>query len=835
MQGLFQGNKLDIMLNYTIFEFSEVLNAKLFKGSNYAAQKITQIITDSRTFFKGENSIFFALTGPRNNGHSYIPNLIEKGITAFVVSDSSVISKKATFVLVENTNLALQKLAAHHRQQQNYPVVGITGSNGKTIVKEWLYNLLSGEFKIVRSPKSYNSQVGVPLSVLLMNSGYDLGIFEAGISQPGEMKNLAEIIKPSIGIFTNIGDAHQEGFVSLQQKIEEKLLLFTSSKTLIFNADSEIIKNLADDFCKTHSINKVDWSLKNTNAAISFSAKKNIDFTEITATVKNKNYNLRIPFTDDSAIENACHCFAVVSVLSSGLKSILPEFENLYSVEMRLEIKQGINNCLLVNDYYNSDLNSLSIALSVLHQQAAKAHLYKKVILSDIQQTGLLKAELYRQVNKLLTDWEMDEIIGIGTDISCFSDLFSMRKSFFDSLADFEKKFNRTNFQSSAILIKGARQFTFEKISQLLQFKAHQTQLEIDLNAIIHNLNVFKKLLRPETKIMVMVKAFSYGSGDVEIASLLQYQNIAYLAVAVTDEGVLLRNAGIQTPVIVMNPELHSFQQIIDYRLEPNIYSIELLESFLKTVLQSGLNEFPVHLKIDTGMNRLGLKTDTEIKTAIHLILESKYVKIQSVFSHLAASDDSGFDTFTMEQITRFEEVAKLISDSFSYKIDRHILNSAGIERFPEKQFEMVRLGIGLYGISSTGLPLQNIGTLRTTVSQVKKVESTETIGYSRKGKITQETEIAIVPLGYADGLDRKLGNNNGSAFIHGKRVSIIGNICMDMLMLDVTGLNVIPGEKVEIFGTHIPITEVAEKAGTIPYEILTGISQRVKRVYLQE
>lgn len=823
------------MIDFTLFEIATVLNAELVKGTNFANQKIIQIVTDSRTWFKGENSLFFALTGPRNNGHSYIPNLIEKGITAFVVSDSSVISKKASFILVENTTVALQKLAAHNRQQQNYPVVGITGSNGKTIVKEWLHNLLSGEFKIVRSPKSYNSQVGVPLSVLLMDSGYDLGIFEAGISQPGEMKNLAEIIKPTIGIFTNIGDAHQEGFTSFQQKTEEKLLLFASCKKLVFNANAEIIKNPAEEFCKTHSIEKVDWSLKGSNAAIAFSAKKVDDYTEITAIVKSKKYNFKIPFTDDSSIENACHCFAAASVLSADINKVRPEFEHLYPVEMRLEIKQGINNCLLVNDYYNSDLNSLSIALSVLHQQAAKAHLYKQVILSDIQQTGLPKAELYRQVNKLLTVWKMDEIIGIGTEISCYSDLFSMRKSFFDSLADFEKQFKRTNFQSSAILIKGARQFTFEKISQLLQHKAHQTQLEIDLNALTHNLNIFKNLLRPETKIMVMVKAFSYGSGDVEIASLLQYQNVAYLAVAVTDEGALLRNAGIQTPVIVMNPEQNSFQQIIDYRLEPNIYSIELLGSFLATVAQNGLPEFPVHIKIDTGMNRLGFKTDAEIKQAIQLIQENGHVKIESVFSHLAASDDKSFDNFTFEQIGRFEEIAKLISESFSYKIDWHILNSAGIERFPDKQFDMVRLGIGLYGISNIGLPLQNIGTLRSTVSQVKKVKPNETVGYGRKGKITQESEIAIVPMGYADGLDRKLGNKNGSAFIHGKRVPIIGNICMDMLTLDVTGLNVKPGERVEIFGPNIPITEVAEKAGTIPYEILTGISQRVKRVYLQE
>lgn len=823
------------MIDLTLSKIAQILNADLAKGNDFTDQLITNIVTDSRSWFKGENSIFFAISGPRNNGHSYIPNLTEKGITAFVVSDSTVINNKATFILVKNTTAALQKLAAHIRQRQKYPVVGITGSNGKTIVKEWLHQLLAGEFKIVRNPKSYNSQIGVPLSVLLMNRDFDLGIFEAGISLPGEMQNLAEIIKPAIGIFTNIGDAHQEGFISFQQKTDEKLLLFASCKKLIFNADSEIISKSVAEFCKNHSIEKVDWSHTKTVASICFSANKANDSTEISATIKNKKYNFKIPFTDDSSVENACHCFAAASILSSDLNSVLPEFENLYPVEMRLEIKQGINNCLLVNDFYNSDLNSLTIALSVLHQQAAKAHLYKQVILSDIQQTGLPKPELYKQVNKLLTDWKMDEIIGIGTEISRYSELFSMRKSFFDSLADFEKQFNRTRFQSAAILIKGARQFTFEKISQLLQFKAHQTQLEIDLNALTHNLNIFKKLLRPETKIMVMVKAFSYGSGDVEIASLLQYQNVDYLAVAVTDEGVLLRNAGIRTPIIVMNPEQSSFQQIIDYQLEPNIYSIDLLDNFVKIIWQNGLNEFPVHLKIDTGMNRLGFKTNAEIEQVIQMIPENGNVKVQSVFSHLAASDDSSFDAFTREQISRFEEVSALISKSFAYKIDRHILNSAGIERFPEKQFEMVRLGIGLYGISNTGLPLQNIGTLRSTVSQVKKVQSTETVGYSRKGKIANESEIAIVPLGYADGLDRKLGNRNGNAFIHGQRVPIIGNICMDMLMLDVTGLNVKPGEKVEIFGPNITITELAEKAGTIPYEILTGISQRVKRVYLQE
>ncbi len=823
------------MIDFSISEIAVAINAELVKGFNFTDRRITHLEIDSRNYFKGENTLFFALTGPRNNGHSYIPNLIEKGIPAFVISDRATINPKATFLLVDNTTKALQNLAAYIRQKFVFPVLGITGSNGKTIVKEWLHQVLSKEFKIVRSPKSYNSQVGVPLSVLLMEKSYNLAIFEAGISQPGEMKNLAEIIQPDIGIFTNIGDAHQEGFVSLQQKTEEKLLLFSSCRKLIFCADSEIVNENAAGFCTKHSIEKVDWTLKKKSAAIRFTADIKFDFTELEATTGEKQYRFKIPFTDGSSIENACHCFAAASILSGNLQELLSEFESLYPVEMRLEIKQGINNCLLVNDYYNSDLNSLSIALSVLHQQAAKAHLNKTVILSDIQQTGLPKDELYGKVNKLLVEWNMDEIIGIGTEISGFSDLFSLKKSFFDSLSAFEKQFNRTGFQSSAILIKGARQFTFEKISSLLQFKAHQTQLEIDLNAVVHNLNVFKSLLRPETKIMVMVKAFSYGSGDVEIASLLQYQNVAYLAVAVTDEGVHLRNAGIHAPIIVMNPEQASFQQIIDYQLEPNIYSAGLLTAFLKTVTQNGLNDFPVHLKIDTGMNRLGFKTDDEIQKAIQSVLNNGHVKVRSVFSHLAASDDSAFDEFTSQQVSRFEEVVRLVSESINYKFDRHILNSAGIERFPGKQFEMVRLGIGLYGISTTGLPLKNIGALRSTVSQVKKVKSTETIGYSRKGTLNRESEIAIVPLGYADGLDRKLGNKNGSAFIHGTRVPIIGNICMDMLMLDVTGLNVKTGDRVEIFGPNIPITEVAERAGTIPYEILTGISQRVKRVYLQE
>ncbi len=823
------------MIDLTANEIAHIINGKLFRATDFSDEKITHVVTDSRTFFNGAESVFFALTGPRNNGHNYIPRLLEKGMKTYVVSDQNVIQKEATFILAENTTAALQKLAAFIRNKYNYPVVGITGSNGKTIIKEWLHDILSSKFKIIRSPKSYNSQVGVPLSVLLMNENFNLAIFEAGISKPGEMQKLEKIILPEIGIFTNIGDAHQENFKSVKQKIREKLQLFQHTQKIIYCADSKMLAEETSQYCKTNNIKEISWSLKNNPAFIQISSRKKDNSTDLKATVNGNTLTIKIPFTNHSAVENACHCFAASFVLLKNPETVIYQFGKLAPIAMRLEIKQGINQCLLINDYYNSDLNSLSIALSVLHQQAAKEHLNKMVILSDIQQTGIPQNKLYQQVDELLSEWEIDELIGIGEEISTHANLFSRKKKFYSSVTEFEQAFRREQFQSSVILMKGARQFTFEKISGLLQQKAHQTTLEIHLNALVHNLNVFRNRLKPETKIMVMVKAFSYGSGDVEIAKLLQFQNVDYLAVAVADEGVQLRNAGIRTPIIVMNPEAHSFQNMIDYQLDANIYSVDLLNEFLKAVSQNAISEYPIHLKIDTGMNRLGFKTADEINEAIEIIKTTNHIKISSVFSHLAASDEPDFDAFTLQQFNNFDQQFSLISNEFPYKIDRHILNSAGIERFPGKQFEMVRLGIGLYGISVTGLPLDNIGSLKSTISQVKTVQPYETVGYGRKGKIQKESKIAVVPLGYADGLDRKLSNKNGFAFVNNKRVPIVGNICMDMLMLDVTGVDVTPGDEAEFFGNNISVSEVAEKVGTIPYEILTGISQRVKRVYIHE
>ncbi|KJF42569.1 bifunctional UDP-N-acetylmuramoyl-tripeptide:D-alanyl-D-alanine ligase/alanine racemase [Draconibacterium sediminis] len=822
------------MINLTAKQISAVVNGEFFASSSFQDFTVSEIITDSRTFFGGTNVAFFALSGPVFNGHNYIAQLRKKGVLLFIVSDKNFIDDKAGYILVKDTVFALQQLAAYNRSRFSQPVIGITGSNGKTIIKEWLYDLLAAELKIIRSPKSYNSQVGVPLSTLLIDEQYDLAILESGISEPGEMQKLAPIVRPDIGILTNIGDAHQENFHSLEEKLLEKLKLFAGAKKLVFQSDRFYSKNIAA-FCSQNNIDPINWTLENNNAAIQFKSKIKSASTEVEAILKNDHYSFSIPFTDDSALENACHCFATLIALEKDPKDFLTQFSKLQPVAMRLEIKQGINNCLLINDYYNSDLNSLSIALSVLKQQAAKSHLFKHVILSDIQQTGIETTELYSKVNQLLQVWGINKLTGIGKDLYQHQHIFQLESEFYTGRSEFEKRFVRSNYSSSAILLKGARQFELEKISALLQQKAHQTVLEINLNALVHNLNTFRKLLRAETKIMVMVKAFSYGSGDVEIAQLLQHQNVDYLAVAVADEGVQLRNAGITIPIVVMNPEHDSFQNIIDFNLEPNIYSFQLLQEFVKALEEFGLSNFPIHIKIDTGMNRLGLKTEKEVEEVITFIKNNKHLKVSSVFSHLAGSDEPELDDFTQEQFKRFADLSALIENSFPYKIDKHILNSAGIERFPQHQMNMVRLGIGLYGISQTGLALQQISTLKTTVSQVKTVNTNETVGYNRNGKIKQQSRVAVVPMGYADGINRRLGNGLGSAFVNGQEARIIGNICMDMLMLDITNLEVNPGDKVEIFGPNISISKVAQLLETIPYEILTGISQRVKRVYLQE
>ena len=822
----------------SIAQISSVVGGELYSNIANPELLISSISIDSRTIFDPVSSVFFALKSERNDGHRYIADLVHAGVRAFVVSDYSddfLKYDRCNFIVVPDTLKALQKLAAWHRAQFQIPVVGITGSNGKTIVKEWLFDLLKNR-AILRSPKSYNSQVGVPLSVWNLSLDYELAIFEAGISKPGEMVNLAEIIRPTIGVLTNIGEAHQENFKSHLEKLEEKLLLFQFCETLIYCKDQPLVHAELSNGRLFPEGKTFAWSFEDETADVYFRKAEVEGGVEIITEFKGKKYTIELPFQDDASMENAGHCLAFILSQHLADESVLEQFKNLQPVAMRLEIKDGINNCLLINDYYNSDINSLQIALGFLNNHARQPYSGKTVILSDIQQAGIPDEQLYDEVARLLRLNKISHLIGLGSRIRKYADLFRMSATFFESTDEFLESFQSNQFRQECILLKGARDFHFERISSALQKKYHQTVLEIDLNAMIGNLNFFRSLIRPETRVMVMVKAFSYGSGMAEIARILQFHKVDYLAVAVADEGIELRQAGIDLPIVVMNPEVHSFENMIEFRLEPNIYSEEILDSFRKVLQQHAVVRYPIHLKIDTGMHRLGFDSAEKLEKLTAKLLAQEEMVVRSVFSHLAGADEAVHDEFTRSQIQQFQQLASLITERLPYPIFRHILNSAGIERFPEFQFEMVRLGIGLYGVSSCeNRQIKSISRLKTSVSQIRKIEAGETVGYGRKGRAIQDSEIAVLPIGYADGYDRRLSNGVGKVFVNGQVAQVIGNICMDMCMIDVTGLQVAVGDEVELMGEHILVSDMAETIGTIPYEILTGISQRVKRVYLQE
>lgn len=797
---------------------------------------VSDLLYDSRRIISPSGSLFFALVGERQNGHNHIDELYRNNVRSFVVSqlpDGIKKYKDAGFILVSNTLSALQKLAEYNRNLFKGKLISITGSNGKTITKEWAFQILSGKYNIVRSPRSFNSQIGVPLSLWLLEQKTEIGIIEAGISKPGEMKKLEKIIKPDIGIITNIGEAHQQNFSSLAQKVDEKLMLFKNTPVIIYCSDHKLIDERikASDHGNKKEI--ITWSKdKNADLRITRIAVKKKK-TDIKAEFRGASKEITIPFVDDASIENACHVWCLALYLDLEKESLVKAMASLDPVAMRLEQKKGINNCTLVNDAYNSDLGSLSIALDFLNLQNQNRK--KTLILSDIIQSGRVQEELYHEVSNLIQAKGIDRLIGIGVAISKHEELFSGEKYFYSSTSEFITGFKPENFMDEAILLKGARDFRFEDISEILEKQSHQTVLEIDLNAIVHNLNYFRSKIKPDTRIMVMVKAFSYGSGSYEIANMLQYQNIDYLAVACSDEGVELRKAGISLPIIVMNPRKNNFESMIRYNLEPEIYSFSILKEFLENLKRSGFSSFPFHIKLDTGMHRLGFLPG-EIRALIKKLLSNPELYVKSVFTHLAASDEPEHDSFTDKQIRLFEELSERIIKNFDYPILRHILNSAGIERHSRHMFDMVRLGIGLYGISSHSPgELMNIGTFKTTISQVKQIPANHSVGYGRKGIEPYTRIIAILPVGYADGLDRRFGNGVGKCYTKGKLVPFVGNICMDMCMIDVTGIGSKVGDEVEIFGKHNPVTTLAKKIDTIPYEILTGISERVKRIYFHE
>jgi alanine racemase len=799
--------------------------------------EISWLLTDSRNLSFPNETIFIAIRTDRNDGHNYICELYDQNVRNFIISENRTefnALENANFLIVDNTLIALQKLVTAHRNMFNIPIIGITGSNGKTVVKEWLYQLLQKDFKIIRSPRSYNSQIGVPLSVWNLNSESELGIFEAGISKPNEMSNLAPIISPNIGILTNIGDAHQENFSSLKQKCDEKLKLFKNSDIIIFCSDNKLI-NISVSQSGFKGL-KLDWG-KNENAYVKIkSISKNSFKTLIQFEFEQNDYSFEVNFIDDASIENIIHCIVVLLYLKYSLQTISERIKQIETVAMRMQVKDGINNCIVINDSYNSDLNSLSIALNFLNQQALSKSLKRTLILSDIHQTGQASNVLFNNVSELINSKRINRLIAIGTEISKHQDLFNVEEmNFYIDTDEFLNSTQLRNFNSEVVLIKGSRSFQFERISSKLEFISHETILDVNLNSLIDNLNYFRSKLKPETKVICMVKAFAYGSGAVEVSRTLQHHRCDYLAVAVADEGAELRRQGIRIPIMVMNPEVGGFGMIIDNNLEPEIYNFRILKAFSSEVEKLGLTDYPIHIKIDTGMHRLGFEPE-EIKSLIEFIKQNPHIKIRSVFSHLSAADDPKFDTFTKHQVEIFKSCSELITNSFTHKIFRHILNSSGTERFPEFQFEMVRLGIGHYGISSIpNMKLKTVCSLKTIIIQKKHIPAGESIGYSRKGISSKERIIGILPIGYADGYDRKLGNGVGEVFVNGSKAKIVGNICMDLCMIDITDIKANEGDVVELFGENISIQEIAHKLNTITYEVLTGISRRVKRIYFQE
>jgi alanine racemase len=822
------------MTGYPLSRIAEVTNGIILGEKSELT--VSQLILDSRNAYSADGSLFVAIKGKQHDGHRFIHELYQRGVRAFVISDPGYglsTYTGACFIKVKDTLKALQDIARYHRARFNCMVAAITGSNGKTIIKEWLCHCLEDHITVTRSPKSYNSQVGVPLSLWLMDEHTGLGIFEAGISAPGEMNSLRLMIRPDIGLFTNIGEAHQENFTSIEQKIGEKLQLFHGCHTLVFCSDHETIRKCIEKTPELSGVNLFTWSARTKADLQVAGVTRENGSTFIRTFYRKSGMDFRIPFADDASLENALHCLAFM--LASGIRpdNITEKMATLPPVAMRLEQKSAINECTLINDSYNSDINSLSIALDLLNRQVQ--HMKKTLILSDILQSGKKNDELYPMVSRLLKEKGITRIIGIGDAITSSSKAFSIPGEFHRTTESFIRDFTPEMFRDEAILLKGARQFEFEKISALLEQKKHTTRVEINLDALTKNLNYYRSLLEPGTKMMVMVKAQSYGSGRHEIASFLQYQRVDYLGVAFADEGVNLRQSGISIPIMVMSPEPESFETMIRHRLEPELYSFRILKMFRQAVTRSQEINYPVHLKLDTGMHRLGF-LETEIPDLCKELVLTKNLKVQTIFSHLAGSDEDTFDDFSKFQIEIFKRACQKIGQTLGYKVARHILNTSGIERFPGAQFEMVRLGIGLFGISQVNPEkLCNVSTLKSTISQIKELTAGETVGYSRKGKLSKSSFIAVIPIGYADGLNRRLSNGKGSLFVNGKLAPIVGNICMDMTMIDVSDVEAKEGDEVVVFGDDNPIQEMARQLGTIPYEILTGISDRVKRVYIHE
>ena len=809
-----------------------IVNGQLIQLNE--SHDIKHLLIDSRKPIFHKGTLFFAIKGPRNDGHQYLPDLYQQGIRNFIVEELSDKQLRqypmGNFIKVASSVRALQQIAGHHRQLFDLPVIAITGSNGKTIIKEWLFQLLSPRLRLVKSPKSFNSQVGVPLSLWQIQPSHQLGIFEAGISQPGEMAPLSDILLPTIGMFTNLGPAHDSGFESLDQKLSEKITLFKNCEAVIYCRDQEIVdKTLSATY---DSRQLFSWSQHSKADVKITKMARDSRKTELKIAYANGTFLLRLPFLDKASIENCMHCVTCLLFLKYDPQYIQSAIDKLESIPRRLVLVRGVNECYLIDDSYNNDLAGLEVALDFLLQQKQKDR--KTVILSDLQQSGLEGDILWGSIANLLESKKVDRLIAVGTDLKQYAQLFSFETKFFESTDELISHLHELRFNKELILIKGARTFRFEQITQRLQEKVHGTVLEINLDALTHNLNFFKSKLGEGVKVMAMVKAFAYGSGSFEVAHLLQYHGVDYLGVAYADEGVALRQQGIHLPIMVMNPQPDGFPQLLAYDLEPEVYSIEILQD-LAAYLDTHSAKIKVHLKIDTGMHRLGFELP-QLDKALQMIQSHSGIEIASMFSHLASAGDPSEVAFSNEQYEKLMEAKERLKKLPSQQPLVHLLNSDGILQFPQYQLDMVRLGIGLYGVASAEQDqLLHIGTLKARISQVKELSPGDTIGYGRQGKAKESMKIATITIGYADGFDRRFSNGVGQVIVQGKKVPVAGNVCMDMTMIDVTGLGVVPGEEVILFNSELTVSKLADQIGTIPYEILTNISSRVKRNYFTE
>ena len=822
-------------MKYSIEKVTTLIGARRI---GEADAQIGWLLTDSRSLCFPEETLFFALRSSRNDGHRYIDDLYRRGVRNFVVDAKGILEfhangtegmNDANFLVVRSPLAALQRLAERHRDEFNVPIVGITGSNGKTMVKEWLYQLLLPSQKIVRSPRSYNSQIGVPLSVWLLNEQTEVGIFEAGISQPGEMFALRDIIQPTIGVLTTLGPAHQENFRSMEEKCMEKLELMHDTEAMVYPSDNDIVSRCIRRM--NYKGEKISWSMCDEQAAFFVKEVKGMRITYIWQGEENC---YTIPFIDEASIENSITCAAVALYMGVTPSQLADRMPKLEPVAMRLEVKPGQRGCVIINDSYNNDVNSLDIALDFMNRREATK---KTLVLSDIYQSGTAPEALYTQVSELAVKRGIDKFIGIGPELSAQADKIQIAdKAFFADVPHFLSSEAFTGLRNELILLKGARNFGFDQITELLEQKVHETILEVNLNAVVDNLNYFRSFLKPDTKMVCMIKADAYGAGAIEIAKTLQDQRVDYLAVAVADEGVTLRKAGITSNIMIMNPEMTAFKTMFDYDLEPEVYSFRLLDALIKAARKEGITGWPVHIKFDTGMHRLGFDPVDDIYKLVDRLKHQTAIIPRSVFSHFVGSDSDGFDDFSAQQFALFQEGSEKLQAAFSHRILRHMDNSAGIEHFPERQMDMCRLGIGLYGVDPRDNHiLHTVSTLKTTILQLRHVPKGETVGYSRKGKIERDSVIAAIPIGYADGLNSHLGNRNCYCLVKGQKAEYVGNICMDVAMIDVTDIPCVEGDQVEIFGEHLPVTVLSDTLDTIPYEILTGVSNRVKRVYFQD